>query len=172
MQPLLELSPRDHRLGNGVRTLVEYGDFECEDCGAAFPILERVQRLMSDELSLVFRHFPLESHAHAMLAAEAAEAAAAQDRFWEMHHLLYDRQTELERVDLVRYARELGLDVARFEREIDAHVHLARIAEDVASGKALGVRGTPALFVNGALHREQVTVPLLMEALRSTDPHA
>jgi len=161
-----DVTARDHRLGSGSRTLIEYGDFECDDCGAAFPILQRVQRLMGDEACFVFRHFPLASHPHAMAAAEAAEAAAAQGRFWEMHGLLYDRQTALERADLVGYARELELDVARFERDLDGHVHLARIREDIESAKILGVRGTPALFVNGVQHRGQITVPLLLAALR------
>jgi len=172
MPSRLEISPRDHRIGSGTRTLIEYGDFECDDCAAALPILQRVQRVTGDEACFVFRHFPLPSHAHAMAAAEAAEAAAAQGRFWEMHGLLYDRQLALERPDLLRYARELDLDLARFEREIDGHVHLARIREDIESAKSLGVRGTPALFVNGASYRGPITVPLLLEALRSADPSA
>src|SRR5436309_2442422 len=118
------VGPRDHTLGTleAPVTLVEYGDFECPFCGRAYPELKQVLRQVGGKVQFVFRHFPLsEEHPHAQHAAEVAEAAAAQGKFWEMHDLLYQRQAALADEDLVRYARELGLDAERVRRELDAH---------------------------------------------------
>jgi protein-disulfide isomerase len=134
-------------------TLVIYGDYECPYTRQAY---RAVQRVLADEparLRFVFRHFPLTRiHPHAKHAAEAAEAATAQGTFWTMHDALFAHQHALEDADLVRYAQVVGLDVERFERELNAHAHTSRIQEDVRSGLASGVQGTPTLFFNGVLH--------------------
>ena len=165
------VGPRDHVLGTAQApvTLVEYGDFECPFCGRAYPDLKRVLRELKGKVRFVFRHFPLsDEHPHAQHAAEVAEAAAAQGKFWEMHDLLYQRQGALADDDLVRYANELGLDAARVRRELAAHVHAARVREDVVSGTQSGVSGTPRFFINGRRHEEPGDAKTLAAALRRT----
>ena len=134
-------------------TLTEYGDFECPYCGNAYPDVKRVRELLGDRLTFEFRHFPIESrHPHAFQAAEAAEAARAQGRFEEMHDLLFENQRRLERDDLVGYARQLGLDAERFERDLDTHAHEDKIRADQREALERGVAGTPTFFVNGELY--------------------
>jgi len=131
-------------------TLVEYGDFECPACGAAYPIVELVRRQMGARLRFVFRHFPLtQMHPHALHAAEAAEAAGAQGKFWQMHAMLFEHQDALEDPDLVGYAKALHLDVKRFTTELSSEMHLPRIRKDTQSGIRSGVNGTPTFFING-----------------------
>ncbi len=147
---------RDHASGSAEAplTLVEYGDFECPYTRRARPVVERLGRDFGGRLRFVYRHFPLtQIHPHARHAAEAAEAAASQGRFWDMHDMLLDNQRHLDAADLVRYAAELGLDVARFERELSEHAHAGRVREDLESAMASGLTGTPAFFVNGVRHR-------------------
>src|SRR6478735_1162114 len=136
----------DHVRGEaGAPVILEYGDYECPYSRQAFRAIERVERELSGRVRFAFRHFPLtEIHPHALAASAAAEAASRQDRFWEMHDLLFHRQKALEDDDLRSYANEIGLDVARFDRDrADAEV-LTRINRDVASGEATGVvHGTP-----------------------------
>jgi protein-disulfide isomerase len=135
-------------------TLVEYGDYECPDCGRLFGVLRDLQGQLSGRLRLVYRHYPLSGiHKHAQMAAEAAEAAAAQGRFWEMHDLLFQNQRALDRRDLVRYAEQLGLDVDRFRRELKAGTHRERVRQNFIAGVQNSVNGTPGLFLNGV--REQ-----------------
>jgi protein-disulfide isomerase len=143
---------RDHIQGtaDAAVTLVEYGDYECPYCGAAYPIIKEVQSRMGARLRFVFRNFPITtSHPHAEQAAEAAEAAASQGRFWEMHDLLYENQRHLGELDLSGYAEQLGLDVESFGNQLAEHVHAARVHEDFMSGVRSGVNGTPTFFVNG-----------------------
>jgi len=134
---VLPVGARDHAqgpAGAGV-TLLEYGDFECEHCAEAFPVLREVKRWLSGALRYVFRHFPVVGkHPNAMRAAEAAEAAGAQGRFWEMHDLLCERSPALGDVHLNSYARELGLDLERFGRELREHTHAGKVREDLTSG--------------------------------------
>ncbi|HEY2042894.1 MAG TPA: Na+/H+ antiporter NhaA [Jatrophihabitans sp.] len=132
-------------------TVIEFGDFECPYCGLAEPV---VRELLADtDLRYVWRHLPLtDVHPAAQLAAEAAEAAAAQDAFWEMHDLLLGRQDALSFADLLRYAGELGLDVDRFRDELKRHAYEGRIAQDVESADLSGVSGTPTFFINGQRH--------------------
>lgn len=133
-------------------TLLEYGDFECPYCGQAEPV---VRELLADfgDLEYVWRHLPLQDvHPHAQLAAETSEAAAAQGAFWEMYALLLAHQDALRFSDLVRYARQLELDVDRFTDDLRAHVHAGRIAEDVDSADLSSVSGTPTFFINGPRH--------------------
>jgi len=159
----------DHAFGppDARVTLVEYGDFECPFCGRAYPELKRVLKQLGPKVRFVFRHFPLvEEHPHAQHAAEVAEAAAAQGKFWEMHDLLYQRQQALEDDDLLKYAKELGLDVPRVQRELTSHAHAARVERDVVSGAQSGVSGTPRFFINGRPHEEPGDARTLAVALK------
>ena len=159
---------RDHIQGSpsAAVTLVEYGDYECPYCGAAYPIVKEVQARMGDRLRFVFRNFPITtSHPHAEHAAEAAEAAAAQDRFWEMHDHLYEHQRQLTDADLHEYAHELGLDVDRFDTEVAGHVHEARVREDFMSGVRSGVNGTPTFYIDGKRHDDSYDLDTLLAAL-------
>ena len=154
--PLVVVGDADHVQGfaDARVTLVEYGDFECPSCGAAYPVLREVRRAFGPNLRFIFRHYPLrDTHPHAASAAEAAEAAAAQGKFWEMHDRLFEHQAALDERSLARHARKVGLDEMRFERELAAKAHSARVERDIESGRAGGVRGTPSLFINGTLYR-------------------
>ena len=158
----------DHVRGPGTGTLiVEYGDYECPYSRRAFRAIERVEARLSGGVRFAFRHFPLtEIHPHALSASLAAEAAARQGRFWEMHELLFHRQRALEEDDLRGYASELGLDVAPFESDRRGDAALERVRRDVRSGLASGeVRGTPTLFIDGVLHRGGYDEEALLEAL-------
>ena len=142
----------DHTRGPATApvTLVEYGDFECPHCRRAYPILKEVQSRLGSRLRFVFRNFPLTKvHEHAEHAAEVAEAAAAQGRFWEMHDRLFERQFALEDEHLIEYAQELGLDAARVARELAAHTYQARVRDDFIGGVRSGANGTPTFFING-----------------------
>ena len=134
-------------------TLVEYGDYDCPYTVRAHAVVRGLRRRLGDRLRFVFRAFPLTRiHAHAQAAAEAAEAAAAQGRFWEMHDRLFEVRRRLEDADLRGYAEEVGLDVRRFRREMEEHAHADRVREDLRSGLRSGVRGTPTFFINGIRH--------------------
>jgi Na+/H+ antiporter NhaA len=134
-------------------TLVEYGDFECPFCSAATGAVQELQSRFGDELRYVFRHLPLpDVHPHAELAAQAAEAAAAQGRFWEMHDLLFQHQDQLEFEDLVGYASHIGLDVEAFTRALRDDTYAMHIRNDVAGAEAGGARGTPTFFVGNQRH--------------------
>jgi protein-disulfide isomerase len=151
------VSEQDHAQGppTAAVTLVEYGDFECPHCRHAHEILPEVQEHFGDRLRLVFRNFPLaQMHPHAETAAEAAEAAGAQGKFWEMHDLLFEHQDALDEESLLRYARKLKLDLERFERELRDGVHAARVRENFSSGVRSGVNGTPTFFLNGVRYDE------------------
>jgi protein-disulfide isomerase len=144
------VDPADHARGlGGARRLVVYGDFECPYTAAT---MREVDRLLASgaAFEVVFRHFPLRSiHPHAQAAAQAAEAAARQGRFWEMHDLLFRNQTRLEPPDLRRLAERLGLDLARFDSDLDDAAVIDRIDRDVETGEQSGVEGTPSLFIDG-----------------------
>jgi protein-disulfide isomerase len=146
------LGAGDHVLGpaHARVTIVEYGDFECPICKQAAPGLKLLRERFAPELRFAYRHYPLEEvHPHALLAAEAAEAAAAQGKFWEMHDLLFENQAHLKRKHLDGYAERLELDMSRFDAELDEHVYVQRVREHIESGHRSHVRGTPGLFVNG-----------------------
>jgi protein-disulfide isomerase len=147
-------------------TLLEYGDYECPYCGAAYPILKQVQARMGDRLRFVFRNFPITtSHPHGEQAAEAAEAAAAQGKFWEMHDHLYEHQQHLTDSDLHGYAEELGLDVERFDSDLAGHAFADRVREDFMSGVRSGVNGTPSFYVNGAKYDGDYSLEALVAEL-------
>jgi protein-disulfide isomerase len=146
-------------------TVIEFGDFECPYCGLAEPAVR--QLLAHTGVRYVWRHLPLtDVHPHAALAAEAAEAAAAQGAFWEMHDLLLEHQDALTRADLIGYAGRLGLDVDRFRDELERHVHETRVAQDVESADLSGVSGTPSFFINGQRHHGAYDLETLTAAVR------
>ena len=158
----------DHLRGSpSGRLIIEYGDYECPYSRLAFRAIERVEQELGEGVRFGFRYFPLPGiHPHALAAATAAEAAAVADRFWDMHELLFGRQKALEDEDLRRYAADLGLDVARFDRDRAGAVVLERVRRDVESGIASGeVRGTPTLFIDGAVHQGAYDPAALLEAL-------
>jgi Na+/H+ antiporter NhaA len=164
-----EVDPnRDHMRGprDAEITVIEFGDFECPYCGQAEPVVREL--LANTGVRYVWRHLPLSDvHPQAAFAAEAAEAAAAQGRFWEMHDLLLSRQNALGPKDLMRYADELGLDVERFHDDLQRHAHEARVAQDVESADLSGVSGTPTFFINGQRHHGAFDIDTLTAAVRT-----
>jgi hypothetical protein len=160
---------RDHVRGpeEAPVTLVEYGDYECPYCGRAEGTVRELLQAFSEELRYVFRHLPLvEVHPHAELAADAAEAAGAQGRFWQMHDLLFANQRALEPADLRDRAAQLGLDVERFWDEMRSRVHARRVTEDVRSAAESGVAGTPTFFINRRHHQGRLRLKTLTAAVR------
>jgi Na+/H+ antiporter NhaA len=154
-------------------TLVEYGDFECPYCGQAEPIVRELLADFGDDLRYVWRHLPLSDvHPRAQIAAEAAEAAAEQGAFWEMHDLLLAHQDALRPPDLVRYAEQLGLDTQRFEDDLRGHEHTARIYDDVDGADLSGVSGTPTFFINGRRHYGAYDVDTLSVEVRAARARA
>jgi Na+/H+ antiporter NhaA len=166
---------RDHIRGDDDApvTLVEYGDFECPNCGQAEPVVRELLNDFGHDLRYVFRHLPLSDvHPRALLAAEAAEAAHDQGAFWEMHDLLFEHQDALEPRQLVGYARELGLDADRFMDQLRRHEQAGRIASDVDDADLSGVSGTPTFFVNGIRHQGAYDIDTLTAAVRTAHRRA
>jgi len=158
----------DHVRGSPAgRLIIEYGDYECPYSRQAFHSIEQVDQQLGRNVRFAFRHFPLTGiHPHALAAAAAAEAAARQGRFWDMHELLFHRQKALEDGHLRGYASQLGLDVVAFDRDRASTAVLERIQRDVDSGMASGqVLGTPTLFIDGVVHRGGYDPPALLAAL-------
>ncbi|MDA4114866.1 MAG: thioredoxin domain-containing protein [Thaumarchaeota archaeon] len=169
----MAVSPeRDHIAGPAAvpLTLVEYGDYQCPYCGAAYPEVKIVQKKLGPRLRFVFRNFPITSaHPFAMRAAETAEAASAQGKFWEMHDFLYEHQDTLgDDQPALTFARSIGLDVRRIAKELDLHTYIDRIKEDFMGGVRSGVNGTPTFFVNGARHDGPPVAEYLLAALESS----
>ena len=154
-QLTLPVTERDHIQGSPTAkvTLLEYGDYQCPHCLKAYPIMIDIQEHMGDRMRLVFRNFPLSTlHPNAQHAAEAAEAAGAQGKFWEMHDYLFEHQDRLEDADLIKYAADIGLDAMKFKHDLQSHAFAARVREDCQSGIRSGVNGTPTFFINGVRH--------------------
>jgi protein-disulfide isomerase len=173
--PILVMTPplaeRDHVLGpiDGKKVLVEYGDFQCPHCRLAADVIEQLIEKLGDEMTFAFRHFPLvRVHPDAHRAAQAAEAAGAQGKFWEMHWMLFEHQDALGAEDLAKYARDLGLDVERFRSELSSGKYMQRVQEDIASGIKSGVGGTPTFFVNGNRHVGGFKFDALLAALNES----
>jgi protein-disulfide isomerase len=167
------VSGRDHVRGprNAEISLVEYGDFECPYCRAAEPIITGLTAALGDQLSVSFRHFPFKQvHPHAQHAAEVAEAAAAQGKFWEMHDKLFASQDALEDADLVKYAAELSLDAERVSRELASHAHARRVAHDRQTGLDSGVNGTPTFYIDGVRYTGSVALRNMLAAIRERHP--
>ena len=168
---LLPIQSDDHVEGSSdaLYTLVEYGDYECPACGTLFATIRELHSQFGDNVRLVFRHYPLSGiHPHAQQAAEAAEAAAAQNRFWEMHDVLFEHQSALRTKDLHKYSEQLGLDSERFRRELKRRVYEETVREDFRRGVANGVYGTPGLFINGVRHNDGLDLPSILKKLKET----
>jgi protein-disulfide isomerase len=164
------VSPADHAIGppRAAVTVVEYGDFECPNCKQAAPAVKLMLNRFAGRIRFIYRHFPLEEvHPHALLAAEAAEGAAGQGRFWQMHDLLFENQQHLKRAQLLSYAERLELDMARYTAEMDDHVYLQRVREHITSGDASGVRGTPTFFLDGKIQDVSFGLQILEQAIEA-----
>ena len=164
------VSPRDHAEGpaDAPLTLVEYGDYQCPYCGAAYPVVKRLQKTLGKRVRFVFRNFPLtQLHPYALIAAEAAEAAALQEKFWEMHDLLFEQQTLLKPEIIRVWAKKIGLKLEQFETDIKQSVVEKRIKEDRQSGIRSGVNGTPTFFINGTRYDGPADYNSLLVALES-----
>jgi protein-disulfide isomerase len=162
------VTERDHAEGGAGAplTLVEYGDYQCPYCGAVYPVVKRLQKTLGKKLRFVFRNFPLtQAHPYALVAAEAAEAAGLQGKFWEMHDLLYENQDSLDPDILPSWAQQVGLDLKKFGMAIQQGTVATRIKEDRRSGIASGVNGTPSFFINGTRHDGPADFESLLEAL-------
>jgi len=146
-----------------------FGDFQCPYCAAAYPIIRRIRDQMAGRLLFAFRHFPLRDiHPDAERAAEAAESAAAQGAFWQMHDRMYESGGALSRKDLIGYASELGLDSERVGTELDSETHRPRVQRDVDSGRSSGVTGTPGFFVGRRLYGGSFDAQSLTTALETS----
>ncbi|MFH1529514.1 MAG: thioredoxin domain-containing protein [Pseudomonadota bacterium] len=156
-KPPLEKRAFDLEIGNSPRkgdgneiVITEWSDFECPYCSRVVPGLDAVlEHYGPERASLVFKQYPLSFHKSAQIAAEASLAAKAQGKFWEMYHKNFEHQKALTRTDLERYAQEIGLDMARFNKELDEGTWKSQIQDEIAGGGKVGVRGTPSIFING-----------------------
>ncbi|MBU3957585.1 MAG: DsbA family protein, partial [Nanoarchaeota archaeon] len=152
-QPVSQIPRAEHFLGdaNAKVVVTEYSDFQCPACGAAEAAAQDIAEFYSDRIKFVFRHFPLASHHYAQKAAEAAECAGAQGKFWEMHHKLFENQKALRASDLKTYAQQIGLNMTAFSQCLDSGAAAANVNADYNNGVAEGVRATPSFFINGRL---------------------
>jgi protein-disulfide isomerase len=160
----------DHIRGNSNAPLelVEYGDFECSDCGHAYPIIKAIQQALGDDLKFVFRNFPLtQIHPHAVNAAVATEAAALQNKFWEMHDIILQNQKHLEFEDLLLYAKKIDLDSNQFKGDMQKNALLAKVEADFESGVRSGVNRTPSFFINGVKYEGASEASELIHYLKS-----
>jgi len=155
---------------NAPLELVEYGDYECPYCGRAYPMVKEILRILGSDLRFVFRNFPLSRiHPHAFSAAVAAEAAARQGQFWEMHDILFEHQMTLEKGDILLFAGSLGLDIARFKDDLEQKALIDKVEADFESGIRSGVNRTPTFFINGKKYEGEWSggqlLPYLMTVL-------
>jgi protein-disulfide isomerase len=161
----------DHAAGsaNAKVTLVEYGDYECPHCGRAYPVVKKIQETMGDKLQFVFRNFPLtQAHPNALHAAEAAEIAARQGKYWEMHDILFENQDALDDDSLTTYAEQIGLDVEKFMEDLQNDTFEEKVREDFMGGVESGVNGTPTFFINGARYNDAVDYETLLGVLENS----
>src|SRR3989475_2544864 len=167
---VVPVSERDHSQGPATAavTLVQYGDYECPYTRQSTTIVRAIQQQLGDKLRFVFRNFPLtQIHPHALHAAFAAEAAATQGKFWQMHDTIFHHQHTLEDADLEQFAEAVGLDMQQFARDMAERPSMSRIEEDLQSGIRSGVRGTPTFFINGVLYRGSGEQEALLAALQA-----
>src|SRR5262245_59109162 len=167
MDPVDRLADADHVLGpaNARVIVVEYGDFECPRCKQAVAAVEVLLREFRSDVRFAYRHFPIvDAHPHALATAQAAECAGVQGKFWEMHGLLFENQTQLELRHLRAYAEQLGLEVARFTAELEGERYLERVRSHLASGQRNGVRASPGFFVNGHIQDVSFGLHQLIDA--------
>jgi formate-nitrite transporter family protein len=162
------LLPSDHFKGSSKATvmLLEYGDFECHRCVAAFHTLEDALHWLDNSVCFVFRHCPnREGHSHAFSAAQAAEAAGSQGKFWEMHDSLYSHSPDLDDPQLISYADQLGISLDLFKREMLEHTHAEKVNDDCAAAAEDGVDETPAFFINGIRYKGDWALDSLLDAI-------
>jgi protein-disulfide isomerase len=168
------VTDQDHVAGpaSAAITLVEYGNFECLQCGGAYRSLKQIRDVLADELRLVFRNFPMvQTHPRSLRAAEAAEAAAAQGQFWEMHDQLFTHQKALEDRDLIRYAARISLDIEGFKRDLVENVYLPKVQSRYERSLfAEHVTGTPTIYLNDTRYTGATDVQSLLEAIKQSDP--
>ena len=170
------VNERDHVSGpqSAPVTMVEYGNFECIHCGRAYPMIKEVQKLLGDNLRFVFRHFaPVQTHPHSWRAAEAAEAAGAQGKFWEMHDQLFMHQTALQDENLSRYAKRIGLDSERFTHDLSENTFLKQLEADY--NRSLfdeHVTGTPTFYIDEVRYTGAIDVESLLAAIEQADTEA
>lgn len=160
--------PTDHAQGpeHARVVVIEYGDFECPSCKVAAATPTLLMERYPNQVRFIFRNFPLEeAHPHALLAAECAEAAAAQGKFWPMYEVLFRNQGHLKSADLQRHASELGMDMTRYAAEMDDHIYLQKVRGDIASGRLSHIRSTPAFFINGVFQDVSFGMKLLHDAV-------
>jgi protein-disulfide isomerase len=165
--------PTDHSQGSEhARVIVvEYGDFECPSCKVAATTPSLLMDRFPNQVRFVFRNFPLEeAHPHALQAAETAEAAGAQGKFWLMYDLLFHNQAHLKAADLQRYARESGLDMARYVAEMDDHIYLQKVRENIEGGRRSHIRATPTFFINGVVQDISFGMKALHDAVARSVP--
>jgi len=169
--PILLVEPvseKDHVRGPYLAplTLLEYGDYECPYCFRAYPIVNEIRRRLGERLRFVFRNFPQNSvHPHASIAAQAAEAAAAQGKFWEMHDFLYEHQADLASLNLSHAALQLGMEIYRFEADLSSEIFSHRVRKDFQTGLRGGVTATPAFFINDARYTGDIAPEPIIVAL-------
>jgi protein-disulfide isomerase len=166
----IPVSAVDHALGaeHSPVTVVEYGDFECPTCKQAAPAVKVMLERFGSRVRFVFRHFPVESaHPHAMHAAQAAEAAGGQRKFWQMHDLLFENQRHLKIANLREYAQRLDLDMPRFIAEIDDEIYLQRVREHIQGGLQSHVRGTPTFYINGVIQDVSFGMHALIDGVQA-----
>ena len=166
------VSENDHIEGpeNAEIILLEYGDYECPHCGTAYKIVKKIQEQMGDKIRFVYRNFPLaQSHPHAMHAAEAAEIAAQDGKFWEMHDILFENQKALNDENLISYAEKIELDTNKFTEDLQNDTFEEKVREDFMSGVESGVNGTPTFFINGVRFNGSFDYESLLEALQSSN---
>jgi protein-disulfide isomerase len=167
------VTERDHAAGpaSAPVTLLEYGNFECIDCGRVYSEIQKVRKVLGDNLRFVFRHFPMvRTHPHSLRAAETSEAAAAQNKFWEMHDQLFTHQNALSDKDLLRHAKHIGLDLERFSRDMAEHNFLKQIEADY--DRSLfdeHITGTPTLYLNEVRYSGRTDSASLLEAIELSD---
>jgi protein-disulfide isomerase len=160
----------DHISGNSNAPLelVEYGDYECPYCGAAYPVIKEIQERVGQDLKFVFRNFPLSKiHPHAFLAAVATEAAGLQNKFWEMHDIVFENQKALETENIFRYAETIGLNAEQFEFDITQKILINKVEKDFESGLRSGVSKLPGLYINGNKYEGGYTDGQLLQYLES-----
>jgi protein-disulfide isomerase len=164
----MDILPDDHVSGNrDARVkLLEYGDFECPHCGAAYPVVKELQRTIGEDLCYIFRHFPLRIvHPHAENAAESAEAADSVGKFWQMHNLLFEHQGSLDDETLLQFGSVVGVDPDQLARDLMDQRYYPRVQRDVISGMRSGVNGTPTFFINGVRHNGGYQFSSLLAAI-------
>ena len=168
LKPPVKSSDHIQGVADAPVELVEYGDYQCPHCGRAYTVIKRIQQQLGNQLKFIFRNFPLaESHPNATNAAIATEAASKQNKFWEMHDIIFENQENLVDEDLINYAERIGLNVKQFKDDFDKQEIQQKVEDDFESGVRSGVNGTPSFFINGEKYDSSWDESTLLKHLRS-----